>query len=137
MNRRDFVLMTAAVSLAPMTLRAAPIAYRPGLVDERLAAGETVFITFRADWCTTCARQERVMKSLKDANPAYDAAITFIDLDWDRFGNGELALRLSIPRRSTLVVLHGDEELGRLVAGTSEAAIKDLMDLALGAATAA
>lgn len=37
----------------------------------------------------------------------------------------------SIPRRSTLIVLRGDEELGRIVAGTSEAQIKGLMDKGL------
>ena len=48
----------------------------------------------------------------------------------------ELTQRLNIPRRSTLVVLKGDAELGRIVAGTSEAQIKDLLDTALRAATA-
>ena len=41
---------------------------------------------------------------------------------------------LNIPRRSTLVVLKGDKELGRVVAETGRDKIKALMDTALAAA---
>ncbi len=43
---------------------------------------------------------------------------------------------MSIPRRSTLVVLQGDKELGRIVAQTGKAEIKALVDTALAAAAA-
>ena len=140
MNRRDFVLLTGAVSvipaLFPLATQAAPLDYTPGLVDERLAAGDTVFVDFKASWCSTCAAQTRVLDALKSANPAYEAAVTFIDVDWDTYGDDPLTLRLNIPRRSTLVVLKGEVELGRIVAGTATDEIQALMDVALGAATA-
>ncbi len=120
----------------PRWHRQRPLAYQPGLVEERLAAGETVFLDFKASWCTTCKAQERVIEALKSQNPGYEAAITFINVDWDTYANDALTNRLAIPRRSTLVVLKGDQELGRIVAGTREAEIRALMDLALVAATA-
>ena len=133
MFRRTLLILGLALLAAPL---AAAEEYTPGLVKERLAAGEVVFVDFKASWCTTCARQERVIGSLKAANPAYESAVTFIDVDWDQWGNGDLARELAIPRRSTLVVLQGDQELGRIVAGTAESEIKVLMDKALDAATA-
>jgi thioredoxin 1 len=136
MNRRDLMLLTAAVSLAPVLGRAAPLAYTPGLVNERLAAGDTVFLDFNASWCTTCAAQERVINALKAENPAYEAEITFINVDWDQYADDALTVSLNIPRRSTLVVLRGDQELGRIVAGTSRDDIQALMDVALQAASA-
>ena len=139
MNRRDFLLVTAAAGLAPalMPMAAqADIDYTPGLVEQRLEAGETVFLDFKANWCTTCAAQARVLAALKADNPAYEAAITFINVDWDLYGDSDLARGLNIPRRSTLVVLRGDQELGRIVAGTAQADIQALMDVALAAATA-
>lgn len=140
MNRRDFMLLTGAVSLlpalAPLSANAAQLDYTPGLVEERLAAGDTVFLDFKASWCPTCAAQGRVLAALKAANPAYDASITFIDVDWDLYSKDALTLRLNIPRRSTLVVLKGQDELGRIVAVTATEEIQALMDLALGAATA-
>jgi thiol-disulfide isomerase/thioredoxin len=136
MHRRDFLLVTAAVSLAPALVRAETLDYTPGLVDDRLARGETLFLDFKASWCTTCAAQERVINALRAENPAYDAAITFINVDWDLYADDALTRRLAIPRRSTLVVLQGDQELGRIVAGTARDQIAALMDLALSAATA-
>jgi len=110
------------------------IDYTNGLVKERLAAGETVFIDFSAKWCTTCRAQERVINALRANEPAYDENITFIKIDWDEFGRGTLANELNIPRRSTLVVLRGEEELGRNVAGTSTSSIETLLVTALNAA---
>ncbi len=137
MNRRDFLCLTAAAAtLAPLAAHAAPLDYTPGLVEERLAAGETVFLDFKASWCSTCAAQERVINALLESDPAYAASVTFINVDWDAYANDPLTLRLAIPRRSTLVVLRGEAELGRIVAGTSRDAIKALMDVALAAAVA-
>ncbi len=136
MNRRDFLALAAAATALPMAARAEMLVYRPGLVSQRLKAGETVFVDFKASWCSTCAAQERVINALKAENPAYAARITFVGVDWDAHGNGELARSLNIPRRSTLVVLKGQQELGRLVAQTGRAQIKALMDTALTAAQA-
>jgi thiol-disulfide isomerase/thioredoxin len=140
MNRRDLLKITAAVSLAPLlpvrAAQAQALAYAPGMVEQRLAAGETLFVDFKASWCTTCAAQDRVIAALKAENPAYAAGITFIDVDWDLYAEDALTLRLGIPRRSTLVVLKGQQELGRLVAVTGRDEIRALMDTALAAATA-
>lgn len=137
MNRRDFIRLAAALGVTPFVLTPAQAAtpYTEGLVAQELAAGKTVFLDFKASWCSTCAAQERVLEKLKNDNPAYEAAVTFIDVDWDDFGRSELVQRLKVPRRSTLIVLKGDAELGRIVAGTAESDIKALMDAALMAAT--
>jgi thiol-disulfide isomerase/thioredoxin len=136
MHRRDFLLLTATVSLAPALVRAASVDYTPGLVDRELAAGKTLFVDFAADWCSTCAAQERAITALRAENPAYDAALTFVRVDWDQYANDPLTQRLNIPRRSTLVVLKGDAEIGRIVAGTGRDEIRALMDAGLSAATA-
>jgi len=134
MNRRSFILTTTATLVAAPAL--ASTEYTPGLVAQELAAGKTVFLDFTATWCSTCAAQARVIGTLKGENPAYEQAISFIDVDWDEYGYAQLATDLEIPRRSTLVVLKGDAELGRIVAGTSRNSIKALMDTALAAAMA-
>lgn len=137
MNRRDFLIASAAVTLA-MPLAGAAFAaakdYTPELLSAELAAGKTVLLDFKASWCSTCAAQERVINALVKETPAYGTAISIINVDWDQWGDSELVKTLNIPRRSTLVVLKGDKELGRIVAGTGKAEIKALMDVALAAA---
>lgn len=135
MNRRDFLALTAVVTLAaPMANAAGVPEYSPELLAAELAAGKTVFLDFKASWCSTCKAQERVIDALKAGNPSYEAAISFINVDWDVWGETAIVADMNIPRRSTLVVLKGDKELGRIVAGTAKADIKALMDLALQAA---
>lgn len=138
MDRRNFLALSAAASAAFALPASAgqTLDYTPGLVDAQLAAGKTVMLDFAASWRSTCAAQERVIGALKSENAAYEANIVFIRVDWDAFRRAEITLRLAIPRRSTLVVLKGDAELGRIVAGTGRAQIKQLMDSALSAATA-
>ncbi len=135
MDRRTFLISSAATGIATPALSAAGDPYTPGLVKKMLADGKTVFVDFYTDWCTTCKRQERVINALRDQNPAYEA-INFVAINFDKYGREDLSRELRIPRRSTLVVLTQDGELGRIVAGTSQSDIKRLMDIALGAATA-
>lgn len=139
MNRRTFLgtALASATAFAALPARAATgRAYEPGLVERELAAGRTVFVDFYTDWCTTCRSQAKTIAALKAENPAYEANIVFVAVDWDQHSQSELARRLNIPRRSTLVVLKGERELGRIVAGTRKAEIAALMDKALAAATA-
>jgi thioredoxin 1 len=120
-------------TLTPLAVQAADklITYTPGLVDDLLASGKTVFVDYYASWCSTCRTQERIVKGLRNQNTDYDDGIVFVRVDWDIHAGSKISTRYNIPRRSTLLLLRGDEELGRIVAGTSTKKIKALMDLGL------
>ena len=94
MQRREFIAITTLLAaLVPVGLRAETLEYTPGLVDDLLADGKTVFLDFKADWCTTCARQERVIGDLRSSNSDNDDAITFVDVDWDTYRQAEITQR--------------------------------------------
>ena len=131
MKRRTFRGTAAAFSLLPIAARAAFVDYTPGVIEAALKDGKTVFVDYSATWCGTCKRQERVIADLMAENPAYANAMTFVKVDWDAFGSHEVTTSRGIPRRSTLLVLKGDAELGRIVAGTGVQEIKALMDKGL------
>ncbi|MFY9209864.1 MAG: thioredoxin family protein [Aestuariivita sp.] len=140
MKRRAFVLsaLGACVALPGIALAGGlkTVAFDDSdPIATALAEGKTVFVDFTTDWCSTCAAQDRAMEALRSANPEYDANIVFVRVDYDKFGNAPVATSRNIPRRSTLIVLKGEQELGRIVAGTSKSDIKALMDTALKAAT--
>lgn len=131
-------LSGAAALTAPIAARAESpkLFYTPGMAEQDMADGRVILLDFWASWCSTCRAQVRVMDALRAENPAYDQAIRFITVDWDEHGEGDLARSLNIPRRSTLVLLKGDQELGRTVAGTARDEIKALLDAGLAAAGA-
>lgn len=131
MNRRHFLTAASAFALLPVAARAAFVNYTPGLIDAALRDGKTVFVDYSATWCSTCKRQERVLAELMAANPAYAEAMTFVKVDWDTYSKDPVTTSRGIPRRSTLLVLRGDAELGRIVAGTSTEEIKKLLDTGL------
>ena len=130
MNRRTLLATAFCASLTPaIALADGMVDYTPGLIQQALTDGKTVFVDFAADWCSTCARQERIINALRADNTAYDEAMMFVRVDWDAYGNADVATSRNIPRRSTLLLLRGEEELGRIVAGTSTAQIQELMDM--------
>ena len=72
-----------------------------------------------------------MLKKLRASNQEYDKSIKFILIDWDPFKKHSVTISRTIPRRSTLVLIQGKQELGRLVAQTSERDIKRLLDRGL------
>lgn len=133
MLRRTFLALSIAFTSTAAFAGGETLNYAPGTIAEALAGGKTVFVDYATDWCSTCARQERVINALRQSDPAYENMV-FVRVNWDDYGNHSVATSRNIPRRSTLILLKGDEELGRIVAGTSEADIKALMDKGVAAA---
>ncbi len=130
MHRRTFLVSASALMALPLAARAAQfVDYEPGVIDAALNDGRTVLVDYSADWCSTCKRQERVINALRAENPSYDQAMTFVRVDWDVYRSHAVTKERNVPRRSTLLLLRGDQELGRLIAGTSENQIKALLDL--------
>ena len=121
MARRTFIATAVASSAIPFAARAEGfVDYTPGIIEEALNSGKTVFVDYSATWCSTCKRQERVINALRSEQPAYDKAMTFVKVDWDTYKSHDVTVFREIPRRSTMIVLRGDEELGRVVAGASQ-----------------
>ena len=132
MNRRTFIsVLTGLVLMSGMSFANESIVYTPGLIKERLSAGETLFVDYSATWCSTCNRQEKILTKIRENNSAYDEKMTFVKIDWDTYKDHEVTSSRNIPRRSTLLVLRGNEEIGRIIAGTDPKEIEALMDKGL------
>jgi len=72
-----------------------------------------------------------VIRALREANKVYEDKIAFVYVDWDQHHRSPISKSLNIRRQSTLVLLNARGEVGRLVAATSKASIKSLLDKAL------
>ena len=105
--------------------------YKPGLVKAAITRGETLLLGYLSSYWGTCARQKNVLKRLRASYPQYNKSINFILIDWDTFGSHTVTTSRKIPRRSTIVLIKGGKEIGRLVAQTSEQKMKILLDKGL------
>jgi thiol-disulfide isomerase/thioredoxin len=132
LNRRSalslIACLTALGAVRPASAAARVITYSEQTLAEVVASGEPYLIDFFATWCGTCAAQDRVLEGLAAESTIY-AAIPIIRVDWDEHSRGDLVRKMGIPRRSTLVMMRGTTELGRLVADTRRDAIAGLLDL--------
>ena len=106
------------------------VVYDPPVLQSTVDGGKPYLLDFSATWCSTCKAQERVLDGLQASNEAYNN-IPILRVDWDTYRSGPLVAALAIPRRSTLVLMQGENELGRVVAQTSQSAIAALLDLGI------
>ena len=135
MKRRIFLSTVFATLVSPhQGLALEKVFYTPGLAEAIIKEGKVVFLDFWTNWCSTCAAQTRVINELRSSDSKYDAKITFITVDWDKYSKAQISKDLKISRRSTLVAVTNGKVLGRLVAATSRKEIKSLMDAALALA---
>jgi hypothetical protein len=130
-HRRTVLALLTGVAAMALTGKAGAletVTYTEQALADAQQSGQPYLLDFFAT-CSTCAAQERVLDNLAAADGRY-ADITIIRVDWDEHSRGELVTSMAIPRRSTLVLMRGTEELGRLVAETRSEQIAALLDLA-------
>lgn len=121
--------VAALIALAAVLLLQAPSVaddrelFSEARFNELTSAGQPVLIDVYAPWCPTCRKQSKVLgELLKDPQLA---AITVLKVDYDE--QKEVVARFQAPRQSTLVMFRGTTESGRLVAETSDTAIRALL----------
>jgi thioredoxin 1 len=134
MQRRTLLILTATALLANPAFAAEPAVYSPELVAAELAAGKTVLIDFSASWCPSCQTQGRHLEALRDENPAYDAAITFVEADWDTYKGSDLANQYGVTSRGSLVVLRGNAVVFQSSTHSTKDALKAMLDQVSGGA---
>ena len=63
-------------------------------------------------------------------NPAYQT-VTVMKVDWSEHSRSDVAKEHAVKRRSTLVMLRGGEEVGRVIGSTSRDDIEALFKAAI------
>jgi thioredoxin 1 len=94
------------------------------------AAGEVVLVDVFADWCSTCKRQQEIIKEYRAANP--DKAFHILEVNFD--SDKQLVRQLRAPRQSTLLLYSGESQFWYSVAETRPEVIAAELDKAIKAA---
>jgi thioredoxin 1 len=133
MNRRTFLMATTTTLLLPLSANGYSfVQYTPAVWDELKNTDQTLIMNFRANWSLTCKQNLELIAQLIGQNPDYNS-LTFVDVDWDHFGQSVMASRLKVKRHSTLIAIKNGVEVTRIVNEPYKRKIRTFLDAALAA----
>lgn len=133
MNRRTFLMASATSLFLPISAHAYSfIPYTPAAWDGLKQSDQTVILNFRASWSLTCNQNLELIAQLLGQNSDYKN-LTFVDVNWDHYGQSVMASRLKVKRHSTLIVMKKGVEVTRMVNEPYERKMRALLDAALAA----
>lgn len=122
MNRFSTFFLTAAATFSLSAFAAEFKEFTDKALSEAQAAGSPIVVEFNASWCSTCKKQEKVLKDVLQ-DKKFEKFVVF-KADYDK--EKALITRFKVIKQSTLVVLKGDKEIERATGITSE---KDIVKL--------
>lgn len=126
--------VAALATIMIVTAAGGAVAQEPDkepFTEERFEAlqeqGAYVLLDVFADWCPTCAAQQKVLAAFQEQHP--DAPLHILTIDFD--DQKDLVRRFRAPRQSTLILYHGTEQIWFSVAETREDPIFEALGQAL------
>jgi len=126
MTLRQLIVSTLLLTSAALTHAIEFQPYSAAALAAAQKADKPVVLQFRADWCPTCRIQDKVLQTLK-SEPGLDVTVLKVNFDTEK----ELKKQFKVQTQSTMIVLRGDKERGRLVGDTTEAGIRTALKSAL------
>ena len=123
------VLLGAALALVSSLALAASEAFSEARFQALQGEGALILVDVHADWCPTCATQQKVLDAYQAAHP--DRALHRLVVDFDK--QKEWVKHFKAPRQSTLLLYRGTEQQWFSVAETRQDEIFKAIDTAAAA----
>ena len=131
-NRRSFLMSFPAIACALPAHAYSSMPYSPKTWPDIRETKERIVLNFRASWSLTCQMKHDILTDLLASEQKY-AALNFVDVDWDTFGQSQWTESLKVERRSTLVAFKDDQEIARVVNQPFEHKIVTFLDAVIAA----
>lgn len=105
-------------------------AFTQSAYEQSVSENQLILIDVFADWCSTCAAQQRVLASYFKQFPESELIIFEVDFDTQK----DWVRHFEAPRQSTLVLFRGEQRLWFSVAQTNQSVIFEELKLHDGGA---
>lgn len=132
MHRRTFLMSSVSACIPALGFAYPAEDFSRAIWRNLRETDQVVILNYRASWSLTCQIKADLIAEAIAENPAY-GKLTFVDVDWDTFGQSQMTERLKVERRSTLLVMKNGEEVARLVNEPYARQVRALLDTALAA----
>ncbi len=121
------VVAVFAALLYPLLSQSVEEPFSQAKLDALNRSGQPVLVAIHADWCSTCATQERILQELMQ-QPEFKR-VKLLRMDFDR--QKESVRSFGVQYQSTLIAFKNGHEVGRSTAELSQARIEELLRLSL------
>ncbi len=127
MSRRQLLVLTSVLCVAPSSARALPAAYTATALAEAQALGRPIVVEIFAPWCSTCRAQKDVLDTLTLQQRYWQVIRLVVDFD----EQPDVVRSLKATRQGTLIMWKGSFEVGRVVGQSRRDAVEALLNAAL------
>lgn len=97
--------------------------YSPEAFAAARQQGKTVLVDIHAVWCPVCKVQGPILDELRGEAALAEVAFFKVDFDVEK----EFLREHRIPRQSTVLIFKGNEEVGRSIAESDRARLRDFV----------
>ena len=129
MLRKSRLVLFFTLLISPFALALEKVPFDPDHFATLQANNEVILVDVYADWCSTCARQQRIIQAFRDENPRKPFHVLEIDFDDDK----QWVRHFRAPRQSTLLLYAGEQQFWFSVAETRPEIIHAELSKALDA----
>ena len=130
LGRVGRVLLVVALAMVSSVAIAATEPFTEARFQALQGEGALIVVDVHADWCPTCAKQQKVLDDYQAAHP--NVALHRLLVDFDK--QKEWVKHFKAPRQSTLLLYRGTEQQWFSVAETRADEIFKAIDTAAAAA---
>ena len=95
--------------------------------EQLQAENQVILVDVFANWCSTCAQQQKLLERYRQQNPDKQFVILEVDFDTDK----NWVAHFRAPRQSTLILYRGEQRVWFSVAETRYDIIANALDEAL------
>lgn len=115
-NLRQCFIAVMVLLMSQASMGAGKQPFSQELFEKLQSENKVILVDIFASWCSTCAKQQKVMRSYLEKHPERELHVLTVDFDEQK----EVVKQFRAPRQSTMLLYKGDKQFWFAVAEVRE-----------------